>query len=730
MNAGAAAPPVRWTAADPFFEFSLLGLLTSGYLAVAGSGYLDAPTAVLTALGLLTRAMLALGWLRFELSPKAVNILTLVYIAFYPLDYVFVSRDFLTATVHLVFFLAIVKILTAVTPRDYFWVKVIAFLELLAASILSSSANYFLFLALFLFFGAATLTASEIRTSANRATNIVRAGQRRFGWRLAGLTVFTVAGILVLTGSLFFLLPRTARAAFQRFIPQRYHLPGFSNEVSLGQIGELKMRDTAVMHVRFLRGESLTGLKWRGAALSRFDGKRWFNPTPQGEVLRPEGGILRLVSVEDTLRAGRRIDYEVVMQEPVADALFFAGTPEIVHIPASMIVRSPSANTFRLGFGSMDRLRYTVYAVLEVNGDPRYRGELLTDPERSAHLGLPALDPRVGQLAARLVSDLPDDDAKARSIEEYLRRTFPYTTELPSVESPDPVADFLFVRRKGHCEYFASAMAVLLRSAGIPSRVTTGFQSGVYNPISGWWLIRARDAHSWVEAWIPGKGWTTFDPTPPDPNPPSASIFAKMHLYYDAMQVFWQDWVLAYDIERQLSLVADAEQSGRSLHLRWLEGFAERWSVRLRSWADTGRQHAAPLVASIALSAFLLFAGPGFVRWWLAKIRLLRLRRGEASASDATILYRRMLSLLRRKGIEKTAWSTPGEFVETLPDARAAALVREFTSVYNDLRFGNRQSAAPRLVELLEQLENTPISKVRTNGRRAAKAAPSAAVVK
>ncbi|MBL8216159.1 MAG: DUF3488 domain-containing protein, partial [Bryobacterales bacterium] len=241
-----ASAPARWTAIDPFFEFAILGLLTSGYLAVAGSGYLDAATAILTGLGLLARALLALGWIRLDLSNRTVNILTLAYVAFYPLDYAYLSNDFLTATVHLVFFLAVVKILTAKTDRDFFYVKVIAFLELLAASVLSSSANYFLFLALFLFFGVATFTASEIRRSAARSTQIVKGPYKRVGWRLTGVTVFAVTCILLLSGSLFFLLPRTARAAFQRLIPSRYHLPGFSNEVALGQIGELKMRDTAV----------------------------------------------------------------------------------------------------------------------------------------------------------------------------------------------------------------------------------------------------------------------------------------------------------------------------------------------------------------------------------------------------------------------------------------------------------------------------------------------------
>src|SRR4051812_6512186 len=101
-------------------------MLTSGYLAVAGSGYLDGPTAILTAVGLLGRALIIAGLWRPVISARALNAATIAYIGFYPLDYAYLSRDFLTATVHLVFYLAIAKILTASTERDYLYVKVIA----------------------------------------------------------------------------------------------------------------------------------------------------------------------------------------------------------------------------------------------------------------------------------------------------------------------------------------------------------------------------------------------------------------------------------------------------------------------------------------------------------------------------------------------------------------------------------------------------------------------------
>src|SRR4051794_22003114 len=130
-DAGAALSVER------FFQFSLLGLVASGYLAVEGSGYLDIPTIALTTSGLLLRAILICGILRLELSDRLTTIVTVAYSVFFFADYFLLSRDFLASTVHLLFFLAVMKILTAKSNRDYLYTAIIAFLELLAAAILS-----------------------------------------------------------------------------------------------------------------------------------------------------------------------------------------------------------------------------------------------------------------------------------------------------------------------------------------------------------------------------------------------------------------------------------------------------------------------------------------------------------------------------------------------------------------------------------------------------------------
>ncbi|MGI8746467.1 MAG: transglutaminase TgpA family protein [Bryobacteraceae bacterium] len=697
---------------DRFFEFSLLGLLTSGYLAVVGSGYLDTPTVLLTAAALLLRGLLVSGLIQYRIPPGVIAAVTLGYMGFYPVDYAFVSRAFLPATVHLVFFIAIVKILTATTNRDYIFVKLIAFMELLAACVLSSSINFFLFLALFLLLGVATFASSEIRRSA-QTLGAARAATPRVSFRLASATLFVSTGILLLTGALFFLLPRTARAAFQHLLSHRYHIAGFSNEISLGEIGEIKKQDTPVMHVKMDPGqERLPVLRWRGSALAQFDGRRWYNTRWRGDVLRPNSsGQLRLSG----WRPDKGISYAVHLNDVSLDGiLFFAGTPQSLHIDAPLILRTP-VDSYRLISGGSTYLNYEVFSYLDPSGpDPAGRtgdpAPALSTEDRSLYLRLPSLDPRISTLTQSISAIAKSPDEKARVIESYLRRTYQYTLELPQTEAADPIANFLFRRRKGHCEYFASSMAVMLRTIGIPSRVVTGFLGGLYNPISGWQVIRASDAHSWVEAYIPHLGWTTFDPTPPDPHPPAPSVFSRLGLYVDAAEVFWQDWVINYNLDRQLVLASQMEQSGHNLRMSWIDDLTSPWpSWKSKAASDFGSVYGILAIPALVVVILLARYGARGRRWWHTRLRIRKLKRGQVHRTDATMLYERMLKALRRRGIEKPDWLTPSEFARVVGEPALSILVADITLAYNELRFGGKPEAGVRMMAMLSRLESSAI---------------------
>jgi hypothetical protein len=251
-------------------------------------------------------------------------------------------------------------------------------------------------------------------------------------------------------------------------------------------------------------------------------------------------------------------------------------------------------------------------------------------------------------------------------------------------------------------------MAVMLRELGIPSRVVTGFQSGIYNPISGSQLIRSSDAHSWVEAWLPHRGWITFDPTPPDPNAQRLSVWVRLGFYADAADVFWQDWVLNYNLDRQLQLASRVGESGRHVGLNWFDGVGPALSRGYHRTSSFVLRYGALLFALAVAGILLQLFGRDWWRWWKSRQQVLKVQRGEAEASDATMLYQRMLKVLRKRGIEKPPWVTPFEFASVLQEPGLARLVLDLTAAYNELRFGGKREVAGRIVSLLEQLEAVP----------------------
>jgi transglutaminase-like putative cysteine protease len=635
------------------------------------------------------------------------------YAAFFPVDYFFLSRDFLSATVHLVFFLAVVKILTAKTNRDSLYLAAIAFLELLAAAILSVNFNFFLCLALYLIFAIAALTSGEIRRSMRKSPTTARSGLRRFHSRLALLAAWIALGILALTVGMFFLLPRTADAALSRLISHRIRIPGFSDRVTLGEIGEFQSSSRAVMHIAIYGNQPMGSAKWRGGVLTDFDGRSWSSPSnPSDPDSRVSDHPVINGRVELGYRPGPQRSYRVELTELESRTLFFAGTPEHIEgLPAGRI-QETETGCFRLRQVPSSGFRYDAISVLEDLPDtaPALNPRPILDLRRREKCTQlpPTTDPRIAALAKAMAGDAKTDLEKSRAVERRLRHDYGYTLELPPREPADPLADFLFARRKGHCEYFASAMAVMLRTLGIPARLATGFQSGVYNSITDLWLVRASDAHSWVEAWIPGHGWTTFDPTPPDLSPHNVTLLSKAGLYLDAAETFWQQWVVDYDPGHQGTLADRIEQTARRLGIGWfdsLSGVESEWLRDAKAWT---RRFGMPVVGGLLLACGVWIWVPRLFRSLRVRRRVERVRRGEAAVGDATLLYERMLQVLKRQGYQKPAWFTPLEFARSLPAAHPGAAVQEFTRAYNGLRFGGRTDAATRLSTLLDELERPP----------------------
>jgi hypothetical protein len=374
--------------------------------------------------------------------------------------------------------------------------------------------------------------------------------------------------------------------------------------------------------------------------------------------------------------------------------LFIAGIPEFINIDArNLLVTAEDA--FRVYWPPGQALRYEVSAH---SGPPL--ATPLSPAERYRDLELPLIDTRVVPLA-REWSGEGTPIERALAIQGHLRKDFRYVLDGPEKAVRDPLADFLFVRKEGYCEYFASAMAVMLRAEGIPARVATGFQTGYFNDVSGFYVVRASDAHAWVEAWIPGRGWLTFDPTPAASETRN-SLFSRLNMYLDAADHAWQDWVVAYDPGQQVAIAMKFEAALRGWRHRSItpgEVWINRLFARAKWWGVW-------LLAAVLMLAAGIFFFPGIWRDWRGRARLRRIVRDGGSRSDASILYERMLAVLARRGFEKPGWFTPVEFARHLPEGQIQ-IVQQFTALYNSIRFGGNVAGTSRLALLLQELERT-----------------------
>ncbi len=680
---------------ERFFQFSLLGLIACAFGALADTGRLDAASFLFLIGGLVWRGLMVAGLVRMTIPQRAITIIATSYLLFYPVDYYFISRDFFRATAHGVCFLGVARILSARTNRDYVYTGSIGFVALLGAAALSTQARFLAWMAGAIVCALAVLTSAEIRRGYQRNTRATLPASERAhtARRLVWLIACATCGTVLLTLGLFLVVPRTARAAASLF-PGGPRLTGFADSIDLGGFGPISKDNRAVLHVHSYGGKLPNGLKWRGSALSQFDGRHWSEPSQPGQWLESMGvADLRQRSRRD----GVRMLYRVDVGSSDTGALFIAGVPEFINVLSAS--ENPSLRLVKAGEDSFRVVPHVgqplVYEVSAEEGAPLEYP--LTAAERTRYTQLPSrLDKRIAPLGREWAGEGIDEE-RAMRIEQRLHRDFTYSLDTGQFSARDPLADFLFVSRKGYCEYFASAMAVMLRAQKIPARVATGFQSGYYNDVTGAWVIRASDAHAWVEAWIDGRGWMTFDPTPPGAGVEAGGFLRRFGMYLDAVDATWQQWVLAYSPGQQASLAFSLRR--KVLSLLSGEGASVNWSAK-----------AAPvvwlaMVAGIGLVAFRFRAqGPRLWRRMRDGRQMRKIRNDGATASDARFLYERMLGALAQRGFQKPEWFTPNEFARNLP-ASERDRVGEFTAVYNEVRYGGDPAGGSRLAELLKTIE-------------------------
>ncbi len=315
--------------------------------------------------------------------------------------------------------------------------------------------------------------------------------------RVPRRAVYVGAGIvgaacLFATGAALVLRPLQAYA--QRRITQSFQdaMLGrvmFSDSMHLGKMTPLFKSNRVVMRIR---GKQVDWL--RGAVLDRYDGRRW---------LREGGGDAK---VEPAPR-GPLVGDDVTTIEKVGD------DGDRWFLPLGLAALATPSGAVKVDGHGVARVFKDDERIVWMKAGPR--AVLPVDGVARVDLQVPSEDRRpLALLASHWAREESTPEGALLAIARHLRAEYKYTLAAARNERHDPVLDFLFENKEGHCEYFASAMALLARSVGIPARVVTGYRVGEKNPILGHYVVRERNAHAWVEAYLEGRGWVLFDPTP------------------------------------------------------------------------------------------------------------------------------------------------------------------------------------------------------------------------
>ena len=687
--------------------------------------------------------LMALAWIledgRWQLSERVGLVVVLLSLPLFYLDWQFLSggsdvkdRVGVSALVHLILFLSAVKLLQRKADRDWVFLYLISFFEVLLAAGLSISPVFLATLGLYMLFALSTVVSMEIRKArrglkvsetrllvAPDSTLFRRLRKRRarqhFGEaRRLPLVAFTLLLLIfILAMPLFFIAPRFGSSALARSGEGLAGVIGFSDKVSLGEIGRLQQSDQVVMRVRVEDAQARRhrNLRWRGVALDLFNGHEWQRSTRESAYVpaNSERNFFQLGTTEGL----HRLTTQTFFIEPIDTPVLFAAPRAVALQGALPYVRQDKEGALMTRRHELERISYVARSdTQEPEADVLRDDSEAYAPDFARYLQLPdMLDPRIASLAREMIARERARNRydAARAIEARLQQDYGYTLELKA-GGADPLADFLFRVGKGHCEYFSTSMAVMLRTQGIAARVVNGFQMGEYNETADAYTVTQADAHSWVEVYFPERGaWVTFDPTPAAGRPvrQSTGLGSRLSKYAEALELLWIQYVVSYDKQEQRSLATslrnrlgeyrralaqaiDDLKTASSAWLRMVEGASD----------DADGSPLTNINRLLLVLTLILIVLP--LALLARRIKRLGLRRGlliwrhEEKRESAIEFYERMTRILAARGLRRETGETPLEF------ATAAGMpeVLKITEAYNRVRYGEDRLTPAEIAEI------------------------------
>ncbi len=601
------------------------------------------------------------------------------------------------ATISLAYFTALAQGLQLLDTRPRKSEFVLVALALFQVILASNLTDSILFPPLVLVFLAAVTWTLLVHTLSMEAAEAgdPAAASNAITSDLRRMTIVATIACLGLAIVLFVLFPRLKTNILRGGSGPAFALSGFSDRIELGDVGKIRKDHSIVLRVEGLGGElpSPANAYWRGLAFDEFDGRNWsISRSERIATRRAISGVgrfgIELRPRDESISIAQRI-----IREPVkAGVLFVPGNVQRIEGSFQHLESDRNGGLYLPGRGD-ERIRYTIWSSASERKIDSLREDSARPPmepspggERLAqrYTQLHELDPRVHALANRIVAGAESDFDRAWRIQESLRRDGLYTDSPPPLgdEVSSPIEAFLLGELEGHCEYFASAMVVLARTQGLPSRLVNGFAGGVSNELGGYVEVTQADAHTWVEIHFEKAGWVRFDPTPPDRRlraNQDVSLWATLGQVGGAVELWWFRRVVDFDSVDQIGAL-------RGLWLSWAERRSNRSTSSNQPSMKVDSSSSNPLTdrRSIAVLAACFSILVCVVLWRRGRDQI------DSAVPDA---YRNALRILARHGLVRSTAASARDFArgvrERIPGSGANAF-DEITDRYLAERFGQR----------------------------------------
>lgn len=600
-------------------------------------------------------------------------------------------------------FLQVSRLFNRRTSKDYQQIAVLSFLHLIAATVLTTSVVYGLIFIGFLIATPWMLTVSQLRREVEdfhvkdpTQSDAILNEKEIVGSRFLLTTALLTLPIFFVTLGLFLIFPRVGLGVISVGGVTGQSTTGFGKNVTLGNFGTIREDPTVVLRVTIPKaagGPKGRGgaLRLRGTSFDEYDGKTWLRTDSGSWILRSGFNAFSLVRYPDRQKD---LEYKIVLDHLDETVIFLPEGTVALGIPPRVTGarerprKVHAAQGFEFRYEDQGDQGLTYYAYVSKNPKEWRKGEL-KERHREWLTETPPSTARVVELAKQVVGNAKTDKEKAAKILHYLRDSgkFRYTLTQPNTEGKDPLTVFLFSAKAGHCEYFSTAMAIMLRGVGVPTRNVSGFYGGSYNQYGQYYALRRSDAHSWVEAWI-GDRWVTLDPTPSGRNEMglNTGVLSSVRDFMDAVRTRWARQIVGYDIRTQTEGLRKFFQWARGVRKSFGDGAKDTTTERgAGSSPSSWTSYAPPALAILSVLGVLA------VVWWRRRRAQLGLAGIEPRSHSAVRLYRALEDILDRRGRPRPRAVTPLEHAQALTAEgfEGAGAVAAITERYLAARFGS-----------------------------------------